>query len=184
MVDRLKLDEDLMGIPCDPTRFRGMVGSLMYLTASRPGILYSLCACVLAYADAVMRDVEIREDVHREELRFLGDRLVKTGRIPKKQRRRPSQYRGRIHCNVWMIAQILWMRSLAKDYGFMFNKIPLLPPFNRKRSSIEGESVVNFNVECPLDSVNRVLGDKDAKEPNLQALTASADVPSSVTETH
>ncbi|GKB46460.1 retrovirus-related pol polyprotein from transposon TNT 1-94, partial [Tanacetum coccineum] len=33
MVDRLKLDEDLMGIPVDQTRFRGMVGSLMYLTA-------------------------------------------------------------------------------------------------------------------------------------------------------
>ncbi|GKD01019.1 retrovirus-related pol polyprotein from transposon TNT 1-94, partial [Tanacetum coccineum] len=33
MVDRLKLDEDLMGILVDQTRFRGMVGSLMYLTA-------------------------------------------------------------------------------------------------------------------------------------------------------
>ncbi|GJZ42707.1 retrovirus-related pol polyprotein from transposon TNT 1-94, partial [Tanacetum coccineum] len=30
MVDRLKLDEDLKGIPVDQTRFRGMVGSLMY----------------------------------------------------------------------------------------------------------------------------------------------------------
>ncbi|GJT19486.1 hypothetical protein Tco_0878192 [Tanacetum coccineum] len=34
MVDRLKLDEDLMGILVDQTRFRGMVGSLMYLTAN------------------------------------------------------------------------------------------------------------------------------------------------------
>ncbi|GJR17179.1 hypothetical protein Tco_0965706 [Tanacetum coccineum] len=34
MVDRLKLDEDLMGIPVDQNRFRGMVGSLMYLTAN------------------------------------------------------------------------------------------------------------------------------------------------------
>ncbi|GJU19140.1 retrovirus-related pol polyprotein from transposon TNT 1-94 [Tanacetum coccineum] len=38
MVDRLKLDEDLMGIPVDQTRFRGMVGSLMYLTTSRPDL--------------------------------------------------------------------------------------------------------------------------------------------------
>ncbi|GJS49422.1 retrovirus-related pol polyprotein from transposon TNT 1-94 [Tanacetum coccineum] len=37
MVDRLKLDEDLMGIPVDQTRFRGMVGSLMYLTAISKG---------------------------------------------------------------------------------------------------------------------------------------------------
>ncbi|GJW28904.1 hypothetical protein Tco_0045779 [Tanacetum coccineum] len=40
MVDRLKLDEDLMEIPVDQTRFRGMVDSLMYLTASRPDPFY------------------------------------------------------------------------------------------------------------------------------------------------
>nr|GFC88308.1 uncharacterized mitochondrial protein AtMg00810-like [Tanacetum cinerariifolium] len=33
MMDRLKLDEDLSGIPVDQTRFRSMVSSLMYLTA-------------------------------------------------------------------------------------------------------------------------------------------------------
>nr|GFB38612.1 retrovirus-related Pol polyprotein from transposon TNT 1-94 [Tanacetum cinerariifolium] len=32
MVDRLKLDEDPLGIPVNQTRFRSMVGSLMYLT--------------------------------------------------------------------------------------------------------------------------------------------------------
>ncbi|GJY89894.1 retrovirus-related pol polyprotein from transposon TNT 1-94 [Tanacetum coccineum] len=45
MVDRLKLDEDLMGIPVDQTRFRGMVGSLMYLTASRPDLVFAVCMC-------------------------------------------------------------------------------------------------------------------------------------------
>nr|GFC62745.1 retrovirus-related Pol polyprotein from transposon TNT 1-94 [Tanacetum cinerariifolium] len=34
MVDRLKLDEDLSGIPVDQNRFRSMVGSLMYLTST------------------------------------------------------------------------------------------------------------------------------------------------------
>ncbi|GKD30845.1 retrovirus-related pol polyprotein from transposon TNT 1-94, partial [Tanacetum coccineum] len=41
MVDRLKLDEDLKGILVDQTRFRGMVGSLMYLTASRPDLVFA-----------------------------------------------------------------------------------------------------------------------------------------------
>ncbi|GKG26794.1 hypothetical protein Tco_0402497, partial [Tanacetum coccineum] len=45
MVDRLKLDEDLMGIPVDQTRFRGIVGSLMYLTASRPDLVFAVCMC-------------------------------------------------------------------------------------------------------------------------------------------
>ncbi|GJS79876.1 retrovirus-related pol polyprotein from transposon TNT 1-94 [Tanacetum coccineum] len=43
MVDRLKLDEDPLGIPVDQTRFRSMVGSLMYLTASRPDLVFALC---------------------------------------------------------------------------------------------------------------------------------------------
>nr|GEX88464.1 retrovirus-related Pol polyprotein from transposon TNT 1-94 [Tanacetum cinerariifolium] len=45
MVDRLKLDEDLSGIPVDQTRYRSMVGSLMYLTASRPDLVFAVCMC-------------------------------------------------------------------------------------------------------------------------------------------
>nr|GEU38812.1 retrovirus-related Pol polyprotein from transposon TNT 1-94 [Tanacetum cinerariifolium] len=40
MMDRLKLDEDPLGIPVEQTRFRSMVGSLMYLTASRPDLVF------------------------------------------------------------------------------------------------------------------------------------------------
>ncbi|GJZ06768.1 retrovirus-related pol polyprotein from transposon TNT 1-94 [Tanacetum coccineum] len=39
MVDRLTLDEDPSGIPVDQTRYQGLVGSLMNLTASRPDML-------------------------------------------------------------------------------------------------------------------------------------------------
>ncbi|GJR45603.1 retrovirus-related pol polyprotein from transposon TNT 1-94 [Tanacetum coccineum] len=49
MVDRSKLDEDPLGIPVDQTRFRGMVGSLMYLTASRPDL--DTAMALTAYAD-------------------------------------------------------------------------------------------------------------------------------------
>nr|GEZ06817.1 copia protein [Tanacetum cinerariifolium] len=45
MVERPKLDEDLGGKPIDPTRYRGMVGSLMYLSASRPDIVFAVCMC-------------------------------------------------------------------------------------------------------------------------------------------
>nr|GEX37712.1 retrovirus-related Pol polyprotein from transposon TNT 1-94 [Tanacetum cinerariifolium] len=44
-VDRSKLDEDSLGIPVNQTRFRGMVGSLMYLTASRPDLVFVVCMC-------------------------------------------------------------------------------------------------------------------------------------------
>ncbi|GJX74671.1 putative ribonuclease H-like domain-containing protein [Tanacetum coccineum] len=59
MVDRLKLDEDLMGIPVDQTRFRGMVGSLMYLTANNEMSLTT-------YADAIMRDDKNQEEERQE----------------------------------------------------------------------------------------------------------------------
>ena len=45
MVDRTKLDEDTEGIPVDQTKYRSMIGSLMYLTASRPDLLFSVCMC-------------------------------------------------------------------------------------------------------------------------------------------
>ncbi|XP_019265645.1 PREDICTED: uncharacterized protein LOC109243188 [Nicotiana attenuata] len=39
------LDKDEQGIPIDETKYRGMIGSLLYLTASRPDIMFSVCKC-------------------------------------------------------------------------------------------------------------------------------------------
>ncbi|GJW50756.1 retrovirus-related pol polyprotein from transposon TNT 1-94 [Tanacetum coccineum] len=41
MVERTKLDEDLSGIPVNQTQYRSMIGSLMYLTASRPDLVFA-----------------------------------------------------------------------------------------------------------------------------------------------
>nr|GEW55138.1 hypothetical protein [Tanacetum cinerariifolium] len=41
MIENKKLDEDLQGKPVDATLYRGMIGSLMYLTASRPDLNYA-----------------------------------------------------------------------------------------------------------------------------------------------
>ncbi|GKE18169.1 retrovirus-related pol polyprotein from transposon TNT 1-94 [Tanacetum coccineum] len=45
MVKRTKLDEDLSGIPVDQTRYRSMVGCLMYLITSRPDLVFAMCIC-------------------------------------------------------------------------------------------------------------------------------------------
>ncbi|GJS82485.1 retrovirus-related pol polyprotein from transposon TNT 1-94 [Tanacetum coccineum] len=56
MVDRTKLDEDLQGKTVDSTHYRGMIGSIMYLTSSRPDLVFAVCMCaciaLTAYADA------------------------------------------------------------------------------------------------------------------------------------
>nr|GEU94433.1 hypothetical protein [Tanacetum cinerariifolium] len=83
MVDRLKLDEDPLGIPVDQTRFCSMVGSLMYLTASRTGLVFAglwylkdTDMALMAYADA---DHPGCQDTRRSTLgsaQFLRDKLV------------------------------------------------------------------------------------------------------------
>ncbi|GJX64475.1 putative reverse transcriptase domain-containing protein [Tanacetum coccineum] len=41
MVEKSKLDEDPLGKAVDPTHYRGMVDTLMYLTASRPDLTFT-----------------------------------------------------------------------------------------------------------------------------------------------
>ncbi|GKA19763.1 hypothetical protein Tco_0699678 [Tanacetum coccineum] len=45
MVKKSKLDEDPQGKIVDPTHYRGMIGSLMYLTFSRPDRVFVVCMC-------------------------------------------------------------------------------------------------------------------------------------------
>ena len=40
-----KLNNDENGKPVDEKRFRGMIGSLLYLTTSRPDIIFATCLC-------------------------------------------------------------------------------------------------------------------------------------------
>nr|GEW80483.1 hypothetical protein [Tanacetum cinerariifolium] len=71
MVEKSKLDEDPQGKAVDPTHYRGMVGTLMYLTASRPDLTFVVCICarglwylkdssiaLTAYADADHADCQ------------------------------------------------------------------------------------------------------------------------------
>ncbi|KAJ9566810.1 hypothetical protein OSB04_002776 [Centaurea solstitialis] len=51
MAPPLSLDKDSKGKPVDVTLYRGMIGSLLYLTASRPDIMYSTCLCARYQAE-------------------------------------------------------------------------------------------------------------------------------------
>ncbi|GKB99082.1 retrovirus-related pol polyprotein from transposon TNT 1-94, partial [Tanacetum coccineum] len=45
MVEKSKLDEDKEGKCVDPSHYRGMIGTLLYLTASRPDLQFAICMC-------------------------------------------------------------------------------------------------------------------------------------------
>ncbi|KAJ9542728.1 hypothetical protein OSB04_029234 [Centaurea solstitialis] len=51
MAPPLTLDKDSKGKPVDVTLYRVMIGSLLYLTASRPDIMYSTCLCARYQAE-------------------------------------------------------------------------------------------------------------------------------------
>ena len=45
MTPSCKLEKDEHGKNIDSKLYRGMIGSLLYLTASRPDIMFSVCMC-------------------------------------------------------------------------------------------------------------------------------------------
>ncbi|GJU34637.1 retrovirus-related pol polyprotein from transposon TNT 1-94 [Tanacetum coccineum] len=65
MVERTKLDEDLKGIPVDPTRYRVMVGSLMYLTSSKPNLVFVVCMCAWYQAKPTKKHLTTVKQVFR-----------------------------------------------------------------------------------------------------------------------
>ncbi|GKA29368.1 retrovirus-related pol polyprotein from transposon TNT 1-94 [Tanacetum coccineum] len=50
MVKKSKLDADSQRKEVDPTRYRRMIGSLVYLTASQPDLVFSVCMCARYHA--------------------------------------------------------------------------------------------------------------------------------------
>nr|GEW82960.1 hypothetical protein [Tanacetum cinerariifolium] len=127
MVNRLKLDEDLSGIPVDQTRFRSMVGSVMYLTASRPDLVFAYlkdaAMALMAYADADHAGCQDTRRSTSGSAQFLGDKLVSWS---SKKQQSTVISTTEVECIAMSgcYVQILWMRSQLTDYGFDFNKIP------------------------------------------------------------
>ena len=63
------LDNDENGIKIDQTRYRGLIGSLLYLTASRPDIMSNICLCARYQANP-------RESHHMRILKYLKGTTV------------------------------------------------------------------------------------------------------------
>nr|GEX26527.1 hypothetical protein [Tanacetum cinerariifolium] len=92
MVEKSKLGEDKEGKAIDPSYYRGMIDTLLYLTASRPDLQFAICMCaryqarptekhdssvaLIAFADA---DHVGYQDTRRStsgSVQFLGERLI------------------------------------------------------------------------------------------------------------
>nr|GEW24350.1 uncharacterized mitochondrial protein AtMg00810-like [Tanacetum cinerariifolium] len=54
MMEKSKLDKDPQGKDVDPTHYCGMIGILMYLTSSRPDLVFAVCMCARSKAQILM----------------------------------------------------------------------------------------------------------------------------------
>ncbi|GJR83156.1 hypothetical protein Tco_0153941 [Tanacetum coccineum] len=77
-----------------------------------------------AYADADHAGCQDSRRSTSRSAQFLRDRLVSWS-IKKQRSTAISTTEAEYIAMSGCCAQILWMRSLLKDYGFLFNKIPL-----------------------------------------------------------
>ncbi|GJT94950.1 retrovirus-related pol polyprotein from transposon TNT 1-94 [Tanacetum coccineum] len=110
MVEKSKLDEDTEGKTVDPSHYRGMIGTLLYLTAT------------YAYADHAGC-----QDTRRStsgSMQFLGDRLVSWS-LKRQKSAAISSMEAEYITLSGCCAQVLWTRSQLTDYGLGFNKIPM-----------------------------------------------------------
>nr|GEZ03337.1 ribonuclease H-like domain-containing protein [Tanacetum cinerariifolium] len=67
------LDADLCGTPIDQTKYRSMVGELMYLTASRPNIMHATCYCARYQAKPTEKHLTAVKQIFR----YLEDTIHK-----------------------------------------------------------------------------------------------------------
>nr|GEW66982.1 hypothetical protein [Tanacetum cinerariifolium] len=76
MVEKSKLGEDREGKAVDPSHYRGMIGTLLYLTASRPDLQFAICMCARYQARPTKRHMRIMlaakilAEVHLEVCNF------------------------------------------------------------------------------------------------------------------
>ncbi|GJT55576.1 retrovirus-related pol polyprotein from transposon TNT 1-94 [Tanacetum coccineum] len=93
------LTKDEEAVDVDVYLYRSMIGSLMYLTASRPDIMFVVCACsrVLSF------DLEAYSDSNYAGANI--DRKSTTG-----------EYVAAANC----CGQVLWIQNQMLDYGFNF----------------------------------------------------------------
>ncbi|GKB62522.1 copia protein, partial [Tanacetum coccineum] len=117
MVENNKLDSDLQGTPVDATHYRDMIGSLMYLTSSRPDLIYAVCLCaryqakpIEKHLNAVKRIFQYLKGTINMGLWYSNDTGMSL-----------IAYSNTDHAG----CQDTRRSTSGSDYGFTFNKIPL-----------------------------------------------------------
>ncbi|GJY59725.1 retrovirus-related pol polyprotein from transposon TNT 1-94 [Tanacetum coccineum] len=83
MVEKSKLDEDKEGKAVDPSHYRGIIGTHLYLTTSRPDLQFAICMCARYQARptekqllTVKRNFRYLKGIVNRGLCYLKDSLI------------------------------------------------------------------------------------------------------------
>ncbi|GJS95700.1 retrovirus-related pol polyprotein from transposon TNT 1-94 [Tanacetum coccineum] len=107
MVEKSKLDEDTQGKAIDPTHYRGMIGTLMYLTANRPNLTFFVCMCARyqakptekhLHATLITRVAKILDEVLLDVCNYWETDLLVGHQKGKKALRYPVQKLNILPC--------------------------------------------------------------------------------------
>ncbi|GJW10114.1 retrovirus-related pol polyprotein from transposon TNT 1-94 [Tanacetum coccineum] len=135
-MDTKPLDADLSGTLVDQTKYRIMIGALMYLTASRPDIVHNTINMGLWYPKDIGFELTAFSD--SDHAGCLDTRKSTSGGIQFLRCDKLVSWSSKKHVYTLMssteaeyvslsacCAQVLWMRTQLTDYGFHFDKIPM-----------------------------------------------------------
>nr|GEW08351.1 retrovirus-related Pol polyprotein from transposon TNT 1-94 [Tanacetum cinerariifolium] len=137
MIENKKVDEDLQRKPVNTTLYRGMIGSLMYLTASRPDLTY------VHMQMPIMLGVRTLDVVHQEALSswvtnlLAGPPRSKRALLPRVQMLNIFVYLGVAHKSYY------W-NSVYKHHDFYRFKI-----YKKKRFKLTLEVFRDIFQICP-----------------------------------
>nr|GEW04578.1 retrovirus-related Pol polyprotein from transposon TNT 1-94 [Tanacetum cinerariifolium] len=112
MVEKSKLDEDREGKAVDLSHYCGMIGTLLYLTASRPDLQFAICM----YAQYQARPTEKHIHAVKRIFRYLR-RIVNQGLWYPKD--------SFVALTAFADADHAGCQDTRRNYGLGFNKIPM-----------------------------------------------------------
>nr|GEY15032.1 hypothetical protein [Tanacetum cinerariifolium] len=135
MVEQAKLKLDLVEKPVDHTHYRSMIGSLMYVTSTRPDIMFATCMCARYQENPNKHHVSAVKRIFR----YLKGTINLGLWHPKDSGFDLTAYSDADHAGCHLdrktkseyvaisgyCAQVLRMRTQLMDYSFFYDKVPI-----------------------------------------------------------
>ncbi|WVZ75827.1 hypothetical protein U9M48_023856 [Paspalum notatum var. saurae] len=156
------LNADVDGKPVDQSNYRSMIGSLLYLTASRPDIMFSVCLCARFQAAPKESHLTAMKRILRYLKHTPSIGLWYPEGANKKQNcvslsTAEAEYIEAGTC----CSQILYMKQSLLDFGVVCGSVPLL--CDNKSAAKIAKNPVQHSLTKHIDIRHHFLRDHEAK---------------------